>query len=110
MYIDKIEMNVDAQTWEVLEDLSYKYNQRKYDFYANPYHWTNNKRKLHGLHTIRKPINNKSRTRFSTNWVWMIYEELVDKIEKTIEMYIQSGKLFEDFVDIRKIELGDKVW
>lgn len=86
-----------------------KFEEFKKNFYNNPSHWSNNKRKMFGMNVIRKPINNKERTKFPYREYLNqeIFEDLVNEIEKRIEIYFQSDK-FTNFAEIKNVPYGDK--
>lgn len=44
-----------------------EYNRKKKEFYDNPIHWTNNKRRRYGLPVLRGEVNKNRSKRYSSN-------------------------------------------
>ena len=85
-------------------DTTYKARIDAYlkEFTADPAHWTNNKRRRHGLPVLRKEANRKCRTvpQVFMKTVFIAVEEILeDVIPKQIE------NTFECFADVKQFEL-----
>lgn len=93
----------------ILRQEKEEYETKKREFYENPIHWSNNKRRMHGLPVLRG-INNKYRSKKfhsfkPTPRVFFLMEDIVE------EMICNSWKddeFFDKFVDIKNIDIGDK--
>lgn len=71
------------------------------DLFSNPYYWTNNKRRMHGLNPIR---NNKARIKK------LLHDPIFFKaIEQEIEKQFieEMNKIFNNFTNIKDIKAGD---
>ena len=65
------------------------------------FHWPNNKRRMHGLPTLRKPLNNKKRFILPRDAIFCLVKE---KIEET---YRQAAhELLNSFTSIEDLEMG----
>ena len=73
------------------------------ELFNDPYYWSNNKRRVHGLKPIRK---NKERIRKIAHSV-----DLFNAIESEIENQIQANlnSYFDNFVNIKEVNLGDEL-
>lgn len=72
------------------------------ELYNDPYYWSNNKRRMHGLKPIR---NNKKRIQKIIHSV-DLFNAIELEVEKSLQGYLNS--YFNNFVDIDKIEIGEK--
>jgi len=61
-----------------------KYLIEKKQFYNDPLHWNNNKRKRHGLHTLRGSVNKYRVKQFYKFQNPIIFALLEDIIEETL--------------------------
>jgi hypothetical protein len=86
-----------------------KYYRRKTEFYANPLHWDNNKRRRHGLPLLRGNINkNREKVfpRFHTDIRFFCLIE--DMFDDVLSDKIKQGEFFEQMIDMKDIGIGDK--
>lgn len=67
----------------------------------NPYYWTNNKRRMHGLKPIRKDKKRIRRLLKSPEFFDAINQEFEKRIIEEV------NKLFNNFADIKDIKAGD---
>lgn len=85
-----------------------EYEKKRAEFYANPLHWNNNKRKRHKLPTLRGRTNKCRSKRYPS---FHPAARLMCTIEDTIDEVLTDGfknnKFFEKFVDIKDMALGD---
>lgn len=72
------------------------------ELFNDPYYWSNNKRRMHGLKPIRK---NKERIKKIAHSV-----DLFNAIELEVENQLQMrlNSFFDNFANINEIEAGDK--
>ncbi len=88
-----------------------KYIQERTRFYINPLHWNNNKRKIHGLHTLRGDVNKFRLKEFPSfrisDTFFGLIEDVIDEIIKE-----EFPKFQKNFVEINDIALSDKdfIW
>ena len=76
------------------------------EYKTNPDYWANNKRKMHGIPMRRKP----SKIKTKTYWYRKHQKQFFNIIEFAIDETIGgiTPKFYNDFVDIRDFECGDK--
>lgn len=93
----------------ILRQEKEEYETKKKEFYENPIHWSNNKRRMHGLPVLRGMANKYRSKKFHsfkpTPRVFFLMEDIVE------EMICNSWKddeFFDKFVDIKNIDIGDK--
>ena len=99
----------DKEIKEILRQEKKEYEIKKKEFYENPLHWSNNKRRMRGLPVLRG-MNNKYRSKKfhsfkPTPRVFFLMEDIVE------EMICNSWKdnnFFDKFVDFKDIDIGDK--
>ena len=94
---------------EILRQEKEEYETKKKQFYENPIHWSNNKRKIRGLPVLRGRINKCRSKKFPsfkpTPRVFFLIE---DTIEETLCKNWKNDKFFNKFADIKNIDVGDK--
>ena len=78
------------------------YEHNKVKFYSDPAHWSNNKRRMHGLHTLRGESNKDRKTRYqpyrpSYKLFDAVYAFLQLKCNQAIE------NCFRDFANVKDI-------
>lgn len=99
----------DKEIEEILSQEKEEYEIKKKEFYENPLHWSNNKRKMQGLVVLRGKINKCRSKKFPsfrpTPRVFFLIEDI---IEETLCEYLKDDKFFNKFVDIKNIDVGDK--
>lgn len=85
-----------------------EYEKKRVEFYANPLHWNNNKRRRHGLPVLRGRINKYRSKRYPS---FHPTARLICIIEDTLDEVLTDGfknnKFFEKLVDYRNMALGD---
>lgn len=87
-----------------------EYEIKKAEFYNNPLHWDNNKRRRHGLPVLRGKIN-KYRIKQYPSFRPSVYFTCL--IEDVIEETLCSSRMYEyeffnKFVDFQNLNIGDK--
>lgn len=88
------------------------YIQEKTEFYNNPLHWSNNKRRIHGLNSLRGHVNKFRSKEFpSFRLSYNLFNFIEDVTDKILEDEF-SKYILKYFVGINDITLGDKnfVW
>ena len=90
----------------VLERIYEKAADMVQEYKTNPDYWSNNKRKMHGIPMRRKP----SKIKTKTYWYRKHQKQFFNMIEFAIDETIGeiTPKFYNDFVDIRDFECGDK--
>ena len=85
-----------------------EYEKKRAEFYANPLHWDNNKRRRCGLPVLRGKINKYRSKRYPsfypTTRLMCIIEDTIDEV---LTDGFKNNKFFEKFVEIKDIALGD---
>lgn len=85
-----------------------EYEKKKTNFYNNPLHWDNNKRRKYGLPVLRGNINKCRSKRYPsfhpTARLMCIIEDAIDEV---LTDGFKNNKFFEKFVDYRDMALGD---
>ena len=85
-----------------------EYEKKRAEFYANPLHWGNNKRRRHHLPVLRGNVNKCRNKRYPsfhpTVRLMSVIEDMVDEV---ITDGFKNNKFFEKFVDIKDMALGD---
>lgn len=99
----------DKEIKEVLRQEKEEYEIKKKQFYENPIHWSNNKRKIRGLPVLRGRINKCRSKKFPsfkpTSRAFFLIEDI---IEETLCKNWKNDKFFNKFADIKNIDVGDK--
>ena len=93
---------------KILRKEKEEYDKKKIEFYDNPLHWDNNKRRRYGLPVLRGRINKCRTKRYPsfrpTPKVMFIIEDMIDEM---LTDKHRSDKFFEKFVDIKDMAVGD---
>ena len=93
---------------EIVRKEKEDYEKKKKDFYDNPLHWSNNKRRRHGLPVLRGKINKYRSKRYPsfhpTARLMCIIEDTIDEV---LTDGFKNNKFFDKFVDIKDMALGD---
>lgn len=86
-----------------------EYEKKRTEFYNNPLHWDNNKRRRHGLSVLRGRVN-KCRTKRCPSFrpTPRLFYVLEDVIEEALTNKLKSNEFFDKFVDIKDIQVGDQ--
>ena len=99
----------DKEIEEILRQEKEEYEIKKKEFYENPLHWSNNKRRMHGLATLRGRVNKCRSKKFHsfrpTPRVFFLIEDI---IEETLCENWKDDKYFGRFADVKNINVGDK--
>ena len=95
---------------ELIKKEKEEYEIKKKEFYDNPLHWDNNKRKRKGLPVFRGKVNKYRCKKYPyfrpTQEIFFILEDIIDeKKKKTINEHF-----INEFVDIKNFEIGDKAF
>ena len=86
-----------------------EYEKKKSEFYSNPLHWNNNKRRRYGLHVLRGNINKCRSKRYpSFRPTARLMCTIEDMIDEVLTDKFKSNEFFEKFVDIKDMNVGDK--
>ena len=85
-----------------------EYEKKRAEFYSNPLHWDNNKRRRYGLPVLRGRINKYRSKRYPsfhpTARLMCIIEDTIDEV---LTDGFKDNKFFEKFVDYKDMALGD---
>lgn len=86
-----------------------EYEKKRAEFYNNPLHWDNNKRRRHGLPVLRGKLNKCRSKRYPsfhpTARLMCIIEDVIDEV---LTNKFKSNEFFNEFVDVKNIAVGDK--
>ena len=94
---------------EILRQEKEEYEIKKKEFYENPLHWSNNKRRIRGLPVLRGRINKCRSKKFpSFKLTPRAFFLIEDTIEETLRENWKNDKFFNKFVDIKNIDVGNK--
>ena len=100
----------DKEIEEILRQEKENYEIKKKEFYENPLHWSNNKRRMHGLPVLRGRVNKCRSKKFPsfrpTPRVFFLIEDI---IEESFCKDWKDDKFFNKFVDIKNIDISDKI-
>ena len=81
-----------------------EYKRKKKEFYDNPIHWTNNKRRRHGLSVLRGSVNKcRSKRYLSYHPSAILFSTLDDIIVDTLSNKMRIDEYFESFVDYKDV-------
>lgn len=69
-------------------------------------HWSNNKRRLHGLAPLRKISNRAERGKPDAFFLSNAFRLIDEALKETMPAF--AKKYFSDFTDVRQVGLGDK--
>ena len=86
-----------------------EYEKKRAEFYNNPLHWDNNKRRRCGLPVLRGIVN-KGRTKRYPSFrpTPRLFYVLEDVIEETLTDKFKNNEFFNKFVDIKDLQVGDQ--
>lgn len=82
-----------------------KYEKAEREFYADPLHWSNGKRRMHGLCPLRGKLNKHRKTEYKFRASSYIMEALEEIIDLKIK---ENWRYYNDFVNIEDINCGKK--
>lgn len=85
-----------------------EYERNKNAFYADPIHWSNNKRRRHGLSVLRGDIN-KYRSKIYPVFHPSVkfFGRLDDIITEILEDNFKNNEYFNSFVEEKDLAVGD---
>ena len=85
-----------------------EYEKKRAEFYANPLHWDNNKRRRCGLPVLRGKIHKYRSKRYPsfhpTARLMCIIEDTIDEV---LTDKFKNNEFFNRFVDYKDLTLGD---
>ena len=85
------------------------YEKKKKDFYDNPLHWDNNKRRRHHLPALRGSVNKYRSKRYPsfhpTARICCMIEDIIDEV---LTDNMKNNEFFGQFVDVKNIGVDDK--
>lgn len=85
-----------------------EYERNKNAFYADPIHWSNNKRRRHGLPALRGNINRyRSKTYPAFRPTVKFFGLLDDIVSETLENNFKKNEYFNSFVEAKDFAIGD---
>ena len=85
-----------------------EYERNKNAFYADPIHWSNNKRRRHGLSVLRGSVNKyRSKTYPAFRPTVKFFGLLDDIVAETIENNFNNNEYFNSFVEVKDLPVGD---
>lgn len=94
---------------EIARQEKEEYEKKRADFYTNPFHWDNNKRRRYGLPVLRGRVNKCRNKRYpSFKPSAYLFCTLEDIIEETIGSKLSSGEFFNEFVNFRNVDIGER--
>lgn len=95
----------DLEIRELVRKEYEKYKTKRAKFYADPLHWTNNKRRRHGLHSLRGKVNKYRQKTFHSFQSPAVFYYLEDLIAEVLPKKMDEN--FSKFVDVKDLALGD---
>ena len=99
----------DKEIEKILRQEKEKYEIKKKEFYENSLHWSNNKRKMHGLNVLRGEVNKcRNKKFYSFKPTPRVFFLVQDMIEGILCDNLKDNNFFNIFVDIKNIDVGDK--
>ena len=94
---------------EIVREEKEDYEKKKTDFYNNPLHWSNNKRRRHHLPVLRGNANKHRSKRYPsfhpTAHILCMIEDVIDEV---LTDNMKNNEYFGQFVDVKNIGVGDK--
>ena len=84
-----------------------EYERNKNAFYADPIHWSNNKRRRHGLSVLRGDVNKyRSKLYPAFRPTVKFFDLLDDVVAETLENNFKNNEYFNSFVEEKDIAIG----
>lgn len=94
---------------EIARKEKVEYEKKKTDFYNNPLHWSNNKRRMYGLPVLRGKTNKCRSKRYpSFRPSAYLFCTIEDIIEETLSSELCNNEFFNGFVDFRNVNIGEQ--
>lgn len=85
-----------------------EYERNKNAFYADPIHWSNNKRRRNGLSVLRGDVNKyRSKLYPAFRPTVKFFDLLDDIVAETLENNFKNNEYFNSFVEVKDIVVGD---
>ena len=85
-----------------------EYERNKNAFYVDPIHWSNNKRRRHGLSVLRGDINKyRSKIYPAFHPSVKFFGLLDDIITETLVDKFKNNEYFNSFVEVKDLAVGD---
>lgn len=107
--LDREPTEREKEIKEIARQEKEEYEKKRTDFYNNPLHWDNNKRRRSNLPVLRGKTNKYRIKRYpSFRPTAFLLCTIEDMIEKTICSGISDNKFFNEFVEFKDICIGDK--
>ena len=93
---------------EILRKEKEEYEQKRTEFYNNPLHWNNNKRRRYGLSVLRGRVN-KGRSKHYPSFrptprAFFIIEDVINEV---LTDKFKNNEFFNKFVDYKDLSLGN---
>lgn len=102
------ELTRQKEIEEIARQEKEEYEKKKANFYNNPLHWDNNKRKRYGLLVLRGRVNKGRVKRYpSFRPTPRLFYILEDTIDEVLTDKFKSNKFFQKFVDIKDFNIDD---
>lgn len=94
---------------EIARQEKEEYEKKRVDFYNNPLHWDNNKRRRYGLPVLRGKVNRCRTKRYpSFRPSAYFFCTLEDIVEEIIGSKLSRGEFFNEFVSFRNVDIGEQ--
>lgn len=95
----------DLEIQELARKEFEEYKIKRAKFYADPLHWTNNKRRRFGLNALRGKVNKYRQKNFHSFQSPVIFYYLEDLIAEILPKKLDEN--FGKFVDVKDLVTGD---
>ena len=93
---------------EIARQEKEEYEKKNAEFYANPLHWSNNKRRRHNLPVLRGKLNKCRAKRYPsfrpTARFFCLLEDVMDRV---LTDKFKSNEFFGKFVDLKDLNMGN---
>ena len=121
----ELELELKLKIEQILKEEKERYELDKIAFESNPLHWSNNKRRLYGMNTLRGSFNKNRLKNFRSfnlaNTIFYIIEDAIDKllpqvIDGNLDKSISLNLIYPDKTKSFNIDysaifaLQDKNW
>lgn len=102
------ELAREKEIKEIARKEKEEYEKKKADFYNNPLHWDNNKRRRYHLPALRGEVNKyRSKQYPAFHPTARLFYIIEDVIEEKLTNKLSNNDFFGQFVDIKDVTLGD---
>lgn len=95
----------DLEIQELVHKEFKEYKIKRDKFYADPLHWDNNKRRRHGLHSLRGKVNKYRQKTFHSFQSHAVFYYIEDLIAEVLPKKMDEN--FGKFVDVKDLAMGD---